>query len=99
MQKHTRSIAIICILVGALAIGASFYIKAQVAGELSQLNQKISPLSKINPLTGLGGKIVESQAHGKAAPYLQTANLLLVSGVALLIVGSFVFLMIVRRKD
>jgi hypothetical protein len=97
MQKYTRWIAIICILAGVTAIGVSFYIKQQVAGELSQVNKTVAPLSKINPLGGLGGKIIESKAQGKAAPYLQTANLLLVSGVALVIVGGLVFLMIKRR--
>lgn len=87
-MKSKQWMGAVLVALGLVALIISYSIKGRVGEEMGQVRSIISPLSH----TGEGGRtasrMIENQATGEAAGYLQTAQFLMVGGIVLIVAGG-----------
>jgi len=86
--KTKQLVGGVIIAVGVVCLCLSYYIKQQVAQGLSKAEGVSQGLSTFGQGGKIVGGIVEKHASGKASPYQQNAQFLLMGGIALLVIGG-----------
>ena len=97
-MKKKQLIGVILAVLGIVALSFSYYIKGQVEGEMGKVKMFTSPLSRGGEGGKMAGGIIEGRASGEAAGYLQTAQFLMVGGIALLVAGGVMFVLYRKKK-
>ena len=98
-MTHKKWLGVTLVVLGIIALILSQTIKGRVGGEMGKVRSITSPLSSFG---GQGGKtaggIFEAHASGEASGYLQGAQILLIGGIALIVVGGCLFVLKGKKK-
>ena len=97
-MKQKQWIGVVLAVLGVIALSFSYYIKGRVGEEMGQLKTFTSPLSRAGEGGKMAGGLIEGRASGEAAGYMQTAKMLMVGGIVLLVAGGVMFLLYGKKK-